>query len=113
MKYDPEENASDERVDMSSTIMKSLFAPNSRTKDQMRKLQTASAKTYGEVEMPEAAPLIFPGLDHVEDIDENGKPKRGFKKTGEFIANYYDKQAQVRYVGPLSAFLQCPRLTMF
>ena len=67
----------------------------------MAKFRGANGKVYGELEMPQAAPLIFPGLDKVEDLDEHGKPKGGFKKTGEFLANYYDKRAQAKYVHTL------------
>ena len=98
MKYDPQVKLSHERVDISTAIMKSIVPSGSRTTEQMKRFKTASAETFGEIEMPQAAPLIFPGLDHVEDIDEKGKPKGGFKKTGEFLANYYDKRAQAEYV---------------
>lgn len=100
MKFDPKQTESHEMVDVSQTIMKSLTSSNSKTKEQMSKLKSSKGKTHGEIEMPEAAPLIFPGLDKVEDIDEKGKPKGGMKKTGEFVANYYDKRAQAKFVCP-------------
>ena len=103
MKYDPNEKPSREHVDMSTTIMKSLSIPESKAKERMRNFQTASAKSYGEIEMPEAAPLTYPGLNIVNDIDENGKRKGNFKRTGEFLTNYYDKRAQARYVSTIRA----------
>ena len=114
MKYDPNEKASHERVDISSTVVKTLSSSDSRTRSQMKNFKAASGKTYGEIEMAEAAPLIFPNLDRVDDVDENGKSKSGFKKTGEFLANYYDKRAQVKYVSKPSFHLDTPlaRLTM-
>ena len=98
MKYGPNEKAIHERVDISSTIAKTLPRSDSRATSQLKNLRAASGQTYGEIEMAEAAPLIFPDLDRVDNIDENGKPKSGFKKTGEFLANYYDKRAQAKYV---------------
>lgn len=98
MKYDPNQKDSHERLNLSSMIMKTLDTSDSRTQEHLKKFKVASAKTYGEIEMPEAAPLIYPGLDGVADVDGNGKPKGGFKKTGEFLANYYDKRAQAKYV---------------
>ena len=105
MKYNSQEGASHETVDTSSTIMKSLTTSDSRTKEQMKRFQAASGTTRGEIEMPEAAPLIFPELDRVEEIDENGKPRGGLKKTGQVIANYFDKRAQAKFVRTKMRFL--------
>ena len=98
MKYDPNQEASHEKVDITSTILKTLTSSTSSTKQRMNKFKSAAGKSYGELEMPQAAPLIFPALDRVEDLDENGKAKSGMKKTGEFMANYFDKRAQATYV---------------
>ena len=98
MKYDPKQDTSHEKVDITSTILKTLTPSNSKTISQMQKLRGANGKVYGDLAMPEAAPLTFPELDRVEDLDEKGKPREGIKKTGEFLANYYDKRAQAKYV---------------
>lgn len=101
MKFDPNQHSSHERVDITSTVIKTLTSSDSRTKSQMKKLKSADGKTYGDLQMPQAAPLVYPSLDHIDDLDENGKPKGGRKQTREVLENYYDKRAQAKYVGDL------------
>ncbi|OCK86330.1 hypothetical protein K432DRAFT_421081 [Lepidopterella palustris CBS 459.81] len=69
----------------------------SKIKNTMQGLRVASGKTYGEIEMPEAAPLVFPALDQVLDADPDGKKPNAFKRGGEFVANYGDRRAQAKY----------------
>ncbi|TKA71940.1 hypothetical protein B0A49_05019 [Cryomyces minteri] len=61
-------------------------------RDTMRGLRVSSGTTAGEVEMPDAAPLVFPALD-AADTEE----VKGMKKTQKFVAAYLDKRAQATY----------------
>ncbi len=64
-------------------------------------MRSSSGKTYGELEMPEAAPLVFPDLDAVAAANEaDGKKKGSLREKGAFIATYMDKRAQTSYVSP-------------
>ena len=68
---------------------------------QLNSMRGSSGKTYGELEMPQAAPLVFPELDAVAAANEaDGKKKSSLKEKGAFIATYMDKRAQASYVSP-------------
>ncbi|KAK5004620.1 hypothetical protein LTR16_000154 [Cryomyces antarcticus] len=71
----------------------------------MRGLRVSNGTTAGEVEMPDAAPLVFPALD-AADTEE----VKGMKKTQKFVAAYLDKRAQATYAAqnPTSS-LTAPR----
>ncbi|MCJ1390211.1 hypothetical protein MMC18_003069 [Xylographa bjoerkii] len=55
-----------------------------------------SGATYRELEMPEAAPLVFPLLDDAIQTGGAQKPN-ALKKSHEFLADYYDRRAQAAY----------------
>lgn len=57
------------------------------------KMKVAQGKTYGEFELGEVAPLIYPSLDAAA-ADPNSN---AFKKASKFLANYADKRAQADY----------------
>ncbi|KAF2814362.1 uncharacterized protein BDZ99DRAFT_437263 [Mytilinidion resinicola] len=60
------------------------------------KLRMASGKTHGEIALPEAAPLVFPALDHA--LAAGGDRKRDRLKRGsEFVNEYKDRRAQAVY----------------
>ena len=99
MKYAPEARSSHESVDLSPTLLRSLNPSNSAIKRQFDSMRGSSGKTYGELEMPEAAPLVFPELDAIAVRSEaDGKKKSSLKEKGAFIATYMDKRAQASYV---------------
>lgn len=58
-----------------------------------RKMKVAQGKTYGEVEIGEVAPLIYPSLDSAA-ADPNSN---AFKKASKFLADYCDRRAQAAY----------------
>lgn len=61
-------------------------------------LKFTSGKTHAELELPEAAPLIFPHLDAAaEEEEEAGKKPNAFKKSGKFIGDYMDRRANATY----------------
>lgn len=97
MKYNPNANTTLDvrQMDTSSLIVNRGTHEN----DFFRKM--ASGETQGELEMPEAAPLVFPALDDVAnsvaqpgDVEE----RSAFMKSSKFVSNYYDKRAQMEYV---------------
>lgn len=98
MTYDPHSSASHERIDMSQTVSHYLTPDASNFKNKTRNLRLSSGKTQGEMEMPEAAPLIFPMLDDTLAKGSEGKQQNAIKKSGKFFADYYDRRAQAQYV---------------
>ena len=63
-------------------------------------LQSSSGKTYGELDFPETAPLVFPALDKLAEQkgEEAGKKREKMKKGKNFIDEYYDRRAQASFV---------------
>ena len=113
MKYAPEERSSHESADLSKTLLKSFNPSESAIQRQLNSVRSSSGKTYGELEMPEAAPLVFPELDALAASNEtDGKKKSNLKKKGAFIATYMDKRAQASYVSLSLASVTCLRLPL-
>ncbi len=105
MKYNPNAKTTldVQQMDTSSLIMNRATHEN----DFFRKM--ASGKTQGELEMPEAAPLVFPALDDVaQSVAQSGdvEKRNAFMRSTKFVANYYDKRAQMEYVSHHVFFLQ-------
>ena len=94
MTYKPEQSETHELVNINNAIAKSLNPSDSRTRRQLDKLKVSSGKTYGEMQMPEAAPLVFPTLDNASDAQK----KNAFKKSSNFVGDYLDRRAQATYV---------------
>jgi len=76
----------------------------SGVKKSMQGLRLSSGKTQGELQMPEAAPLIYPSLNQVAEAIAGGneseevtKKKNAFHRSGKFVADYFDRRAQARY----------------
>ena len=68
MKYDlsaPESDASS-LMDINSTIAADQSSSTTGFGRMKKNFRNASG-TYGEIELPEATPLVFPGLDAVDD----------------------------------------------
>ena len=63
----------------------------------MAGLRVSSGKTYGEIEMPESAPLIFPALDQAAVNPDANK----LKKSQKFVPDYFDRRAQATYVSSI------------
>ncbi|MCJ1376287.1 hypothetical protein MMC20_007529 [Loxospora ochrophaea] len=93
MTYKPEQSETHELVNINNAIAKSLNPSDSRTRRQLDKLKVSSGKTYGEMQMPEAAPLVFPTLDNASDAQK----KNAFKKSSNFVGDYLDRRAQATY----------------
>ena len=108
MTYKPEQTADHEQIDISKAIVKSITPAESKMREQMKHLKLSSGKAYGELEMVESAPLIFPALDAAAAAAEGqgGKKQSSLNKGSKFVANYLDRRAQASYVRPPNLF--CP-----
>jgi hypothetical protein len=60
--------------------------------------------TYGELQLPPSAPLIFPTVD--SKMAGGAQQHNGLKGVGHFTADYFDQRAQAKYVR-LSDFRLC------
>ena len=92
MSFKPESDSRVETVDISKTILKSITSPNSS--GLRTTLKSSSGKTYGELRLPQSAPLIFPALDTATPDEK----QNALKKSTKFIANYYDRRGQAMFV---------------
>lgn len=101
-----------ERLDINQTVSK-YSNPNaemSKMKKGLQNIRLVSGKTRGEIELPEAAPLVFPELDRAADLDlqQQGKgkevvnesTKEKWKSAGKWVQGYLDRRAQATYVSP-------------
>ncbi|KAK9357943.1 hypothetical protein V1504DRAFT_397936 [Lipomyces starkeyi] len=95
MTYKPDRSTPHEIVDISQTVRQTLAPASSTATEHLKKIRPSSGKTYGEVELPESAPLIFPALDSL--ASDNGQGHNKFKRSQKFIANYFDRRAQATY----------------
>lgn len=59
-------------------------------------LKATSGTTYGETELPESAPLIFPALDEVAELQDKQQTGK-WKSSQKFVQDYYDKRAHLSY----------------
>ena len=76
-------------------------------KQWKRHLKPSSGKTYGEMELPESAPLVFPAIDEVVEAGDQEKANK-MKGSMKFVSSYYDKRAQAKYVSNAVAFQPLP-----
>jgi hypothetical protein len=95
MTYKPDSTKTHAQVDITQTISSSMTPASSSTKQAFKNLRLSSGKTYGELELPEAAPLIFPALDNLSAAETQSK----MKSSQKFVADYYDRRAQAKYAG--------------
>lgn len=108
--YKPEVSATHSSVDITQAITNYSSPASSKMKQGMRNMRLSSGATYGELEMPEAAPLIFPALDDLAANNSEGAVQKTnkLKSMNKFIADYYDRRAQAQYIaqGAPSALAQ-------
>lgn len=100
--YKPESSATHASVDISKAIASSLDDTTTCFKKTLKNIKLSSGATYGELEMPEAAPLIFPALNQIVDVEgsEDVQKSNKFKDSGKFVTDYFDRRAQAKYVSP-------------
>lgn len=97
--YKPEASATHASVDITKAISSYDGPATSSMKANLRNLRLSSGKTYGELEMPEAAPLIFPALDALQDSTNEASVQKQnkLKSSQKFVADYFDRRAQAKY----------------
>ncbi|TGO52103.1 hypothetical protein BOTNAR_0335g00140 [Botryotinia narcissicola] len=97
--YKPESSETHSSVDITKAITSSLDDTTTGFKKTLKNIKLSSGTTYGELEMPEAAPLIFPTLDRIAEIEgsENFQKSNKFKDSGKFVTDYFDRRAQAKY----------------
>lgn len=101
---------SSQRRDINQTVAK-YSKPNSeisKTKKGLQNMRLTSGKTYGDIELPEAAQLVYPDLDRSAqaDLEQGGKGKNAederimdkWKGAGKWVQDYLDRKAQASYV---------------
>ncbi|KAF7557014.1 hypothetical protein G7Z17_g1029 [Cylindrodendrum hubeiense] len=98
-----------ERLDINETAAKYINQdPDvSGMQKKLQDIRITSGKTYTQLELPEAAPLVYPTIDRAvqNDLDTAGKGKEStmssmkdkMKGAGDFVQDYYDRKAQAAY----------------
>ena len=99
MTYKPESSDTHASVDITQAISSSENPASSGMKQAFKNVRLSAGKTYGELEMPEAAPLIFPALDELaaSKTEDGVKKQSKMKSSKKFVADYYDRRAQAQY----------------
>ena len=97
--YKPESSATHASVDITQAIHSSMTPKESSMKQTFKNLRLSDGKTWGELQMPESAPLIFPALESLVDPTTPGEVQKSnkLKSTGKFFADYADRRAQAKY----------------
>jgi hypothetical protein len=101
MTYKPDSSAAHARIDINQTISNYMEPASSKGRQTLRNMRMSSGKTYGELEMPEAAPLIFPALEALAASPSEGAAQTTskLKDSQKFVADYFDRRAQAKYAG--------------
>jgi len=97
MTYDPKSASDGEIFDMQSNIATAITKREDLNRSKMMKFQASSAKTMGEEQLPDAAPLVFPELDAASDEQK----MNAFKRAGAFVKDYGDRKAQAQFAANL------------
>ena len=97
MKYIPQGTRpiSVQQADLNTIISKE----NAPHKSYQNFRAVNAGRSYGAIEMPDSAPLIFPALDEAAQTQDPAKASK-LKNSMAFVTDYYDKRAQAYYVRP-------------
>ena len=90
MTYKPDSSQASEVIDINQNITSAVYA---RTGGSRSKFRSASGKTQGAAQMPEAAPLVFPILRDAPEAEK----VNAFKRAANFAADYSDRRAQASF----------------
>ena len=91
----PQREAPEEPLDISQSIAKFTVPAETKMKRQLRDLRTSNGIICGEVEVPAAAPLVFPEVDAAADVKgPDGTKQNALKKSGKAITNYIEKRSE-------------------
>lgn len=101
---------SSERLDINQTAVKYSTPSQAMSKLQkgLKDIRLTNGKTYGEIQLPDSAPLVYPDLDRAASRDaeqagkgkgpENESAKEKWKGAGKWVQDYLDRKAQASYV---------------
>ncbi|CEJ62789.1 hypothetical protein PMG11_11276 [Penicillium brasilianum] len=111
---------SSETLDINQTVAK-YSSPDpemSKLKKGLKDIRLASGQTRGQIELPEAAELIFPDIDRVaeEALEGESKGKETgardkFKNAGTWVQDYLDRRGQAFYLNTKDPPWLSPRPT--
>ncbi|KAL9042519.1 MAG: hypothetical protein Q9214_003756 [Letrouitia sp. 1 TL-2023] len=90
MTYKPGSSQASELINLDDHIANSVYARQSGGRSNYR---TASGKTHGAAEMPEACPLVFPNLEAASGAEK----ENAFKRAANFARDYNDRRAQATF----------------
>jgi hypothetical protein len=105
MTWNAESDQRTDTIDITGTISNKVASQSNASKTQRIRNQFSSSNgnTYGDIEFPEVAPLVFPALDKL--ADETGTEAAGkrekLKKAKNFASEYFDRRAVAKYVSAL------------
>ncbi|KAJ9615277.1 hypothetical protein H2200_001352 [Cladophialophora chaetospira] len=104
MTYKSTSGESSVTIDMKTNIISSITSRDSGLRSKFR---TASGKTYGDAQLPECAPLIFPALDAATTEQR----QNAFRRASAFLGDYRDRRAraQFQHNNPESALNVLPK----
>ena len=88
-------------------IMKVISKRTAAEQNLLAPIRLGEGTSYGELEMPESAPLVFPSLDEAAEQTVDAQKMDMLKSSQRFLADYFDRRAQAVYVR-----IQCPALCM-
>jgi hypothetical protein len=84
--------------DPTSSIARFTESSGSAWKDNAPKLRTQSGKNFGELDIGEVAPLVYPSIEDAR-VGETEQQRSAWKKFEKFMGDYSDRRAQAVYVG--------------
>lgn len=97
MTYKPESALAHDRFNLNGAISSSVTGPDSKAKTFRQAMQVSSGTTYGELELPEAAPLVFPEQTNADSPDGEINKQNKLKNATSFASHYFDRRAQAEY----------------
>jgi hypothetical protein len=102
MTWNPESEERTDVIDITGTISNrvALQSSSSTTQKIRDQFSYSNGNTYGDIEFPEVAPLIFPALDNLADqtSEEAATKREKLKKVKNFASEYFDRRAVAKYV---------------
>jgi hypothetical protein len=113
MTWNPDSDMAEESLDLVSKVasIQTTYTGGTMIKT-MHNLRRSDGKS-SEAMIPESAPLVFPGLDALDDAtgDQAKNMKAKLKRSKEFVGNYFDMRASAKYAAkhPESALVQGPK----
>ena len=91
----PQREAPAEPLDVSQNIAKFTVPAETKMKRKLRDLRTSDGIICGEVEVPAAAPLVFPEIDDAAGAEgSDGTKQNALKKSSKAITDYLEKRSE-------------------